>query len=350
MARRAATKAADKPRLAESEEPAVDTDKAAALPATAEQVSGTLYNLYRPKSFGAVIGQAAVVKSLQGVLKADSAHTFILAGPSGVGKTTLARISARYLRCEPADIYEIAAAVRTGVDDMREVLQQANYRPLGGGEAKAIILDEVQRLSKQAWESLLKMTEEPPAHLYWFLCTTEPDKIPKTIQTRAATFRLKSVADADLRDLLEDVCNKEDIELAADVDGLLIRYAEGSPRQLLSGLTLVRSAESKRDAAVLLQSAVESEPVRDLCRFLIDGKGSWQKAMGLIAKLASENEPEAVRILVSRYVAAVLIEASSDRQASYLLSVLDAFQKPYSTAEGQAPLLLSVGTVLLANR
>lgn len=356
MARSTKPKAAVKPRVARgskaagtpAEVPVDDGHDDAKAPEVKDE-GGTLYNVYRPRRFDEVIGQTAVVKALRVVLNDDGAHTFIFAGPSGVGKTTLARISARYLNCEPSDIYEIAAAVRTGVDDMRELQQAAMFRPMGGGEAKAIILDEVHRLSKPAWESLLKVMEEPPPHLYWFLCTTELDKVPKTIQTRAAVFKLKLVSDHDLREILDDIVAREAITLSADVDGLLIHHAGGSPRQLLSGLALVRTAVDKREAAVVLQTAVESEPVRELCRFLIDGKGSWAKAMGIIAKLREEHEPEEVRILVSRYVAAVLISANSDRQAAFLLSVLDAFHKPYFSAEGQAPLLLSVGTVLLAN-
>jgi DNA polymerase III gamma/tau subunit len=310
---------------------------------------GTLYNTYRPQLFKEVIGQEAVVKALVELLRTDAAHTFLFTGPSGVGKTTLARLSAKFVRCAPQDIVEIAAAVNTGVDAMREIQTAADYQPFGG-ESKAIILDEVQRLSKPAWESLLKALEEPSPHTYWFLCTTEPDKVPKTITTRAASFKLKPVADAAMRDLLADVCNREGIELAGDVDGMLISKAAGSPRQLLSDLAIVRGAKDKREAAELLSSAVESEPVRELCRLLTDGKASWQKAMAVVSNAVAQHEPEEIRILVCRYMAAVAINASSDRAAGHALMVLDYFRSPFFSAEGNAPLILAIGNVLLANR
>lgn len=310
---------------------------------------GTLYNTYRPKLFKEVVGQEVVVNALIKILQKDAAHTFLFTGPSGVGKTTLARLSAKFVRCAPQDIVEIAAAVNTGVDAMREIQAAADYQPFGG-ESKAIILDEVQRLSKSAWESLLKALEEPSPHTYWFLCTTEPDKILKTITTRAVTFKLKPVEDAAMRDLLADVCNKEGIELADGVDNLLISKAGGSPRQLLSDLAMVRDAEGKADAAELLSTAIESEPVRELCRMLTDGKGSWQKAMAIVAKILDGHEPEEARILVCRYMAAVAIGATSDRAAQHACMVLDFFRAQFFSAEGSAPLILAIGNVLLANR
>jgi hypothetical protein len=99
-----------------------------------------------------------------------------------------------------------------------------------------------------------------------------------------------------------------------------------------------------------LSSAVESEPVRELCRLLTDGKASWQKAMAVVSNAVAQHEPEEIRILVCRYMAAVAINASSDRAAGHALMVLDYFRSPFFSAEGNAPLILAIGNVLLANR
>lgn len=314
-----------------------------------DERGNTLYNKYRPQLFKEVIGQGVTVTALMTILKKDAAHTFLFTGPSGVGKTTLARLSAKYVRCAPQDIIEIAAAVKTGVDDMREVLLTAGYQPFGG-ESKAFILDEVQRLSKSAWESLLKVLEEPSPNTYWFLCTTEPDRVPATIKTRAVTFKLKPVGESDLRDLLADVCNKEGIELADDVGNLLIRNAGGSPRQMLSDLAMVAEVKSKAEAAALLSTALESEASRELCRLLTDGSGSWQKAMAIVTKALESHDAEELRILIVRYVAVVATKATSDRQARHACMVLDYFHTPFLVAEGSAPLILAIGNVLLASR
>lgn len=308
---------------------------------------GTLHTKYRPAAFKQVVGQMAAIKSLSSVLNRDGSHAFLFTGPSGCGKTTLARIAAHFVRCDPKDILEIAAALKTGVDDMRDIQEFSLYRPLGGGESRAIILDECHRLSKNAWDALLKAIEEPPRHMYWFLCTTDPGKVPATIKTRCTTINLKLVADADMRGLIDDVCIEEGIKLSDDVIALVLKNARGSPRQALVSLSQVRDAKDKREAAQILQTALETEPTVELCRMLVAGTGSWQKAMSLVAKL--DEDPESVRIIVNNYVAAVLIEASTDKSVMHLCRILDSFSKSYNQSDRLAPLLLSIGNVLIAN-
>src|SRR6185312_11305028 len=118
-------------------------------------MSDALINKYRPTKFSAVLGQEAVVKSLQAVIKKRASQAFLLSGPAGTGKTTLSRIAAAELGCAPSDITEVDGASKTGIDDMRQVAETLIYRPIGGGEAKAIIVDECQALSKAAVTSLL---------------------------------------------------------------------------------------------------------------------------------------------------------------------------------------------------
>src|SRR5262249_43189639 len=163
----------------------------------------------RPTELDDVIGQGPIVRSLKEVLKTDRSHTFLFVGPAGTGKTTLARICATMVGCKRQDINEIDAATNTGIDDMRRVQNAAIYRPIGQSTARAVIIDECHRISSQAWDSLLKVTEEPPQHLYWFFCTTNPAKVPNTLKTRSMIYTLKPVADSDITDLLEAVLEAE---------------------------------------------------------------------------------------------------------------------------------------------
>src|SRR5712671_4555438 len=131
------------------------------MPMTSE----VLYRKYRPRRWEDVIGQRAAVKSLKSLLDGKRAQTFLLQGPSGVGKTTLARIAARHLDCRGMGLIEVAAAVFTGVDSMRELQDGMQYKAFGENKTKAAIIDECQKLSSSAWDSLLKICEEPPEHV-----------------------------------------------------------------------------------------------------------------------------------------------------------------------------------------
>lgn len=307
-------------------------------------MSEVLYDKYRPKTFDEVIGQATVVSSLKTVIEKKRSQTFLFCGPSGCGKTTLARITARAMGCLQKDIREIPAAVYTGIEAMREVQEMAQYRPFGKGENKAIIIDEVHRLSGSAWDSLLKILEEPPSFVSWYLCTTELGKVPKTIKTRCSMFMLREVSDNDLRRLLQRVVKAEGIQVPDGVADLVIREAHGSPRQLLSNLGQCQGVKDKKQAAEILKTALEGDATLELCRFLIQG-GSWMKVMGIVSKLEGEN-PEGVRIVVCNYIASVLKSARNDKEAVRLLQMLEAFSTPYNQSERVAPLLLSIGQVL----
>lgn len=302
-----------------------------------------LQDKYRPRDLADVVGQEAATSALRGLVARGAAKAFLLSGPSGTGKTTLSRIVAKTLGCDARGVLEIDAATKTGVDDMRKVQETLQYKPFGKSQSRAIIVDECHRLSGQAWDSMLKVLEEPPAHVFWFLCTTAPNKVPKTVKTRCASIQLKPVSDTDLRKLLDRVLRAEKLAMERDVREVVIGEAGGSPRQLLVNAAVCAEARTRREAAELLRSAHESDDVRELCRFLMQ-PGSWQKAGAILAGLEHEN-PESVRIAVCNYIGGALRNAKSDKEATRLLSILDEFAQPYVTAE-RAMLALSVGRVV----
>lgn len=303
---------------------------------------------YRPTTFDEVLGQDAVVNSLKKVVESGSRKTFLLSGPSGTGKTTLSRIIAAEVGCDPKNLIEIDAATHTGIDAMRDVAQAARYRSLGKSPVKAVIVDECHRLSKASWDSLLKILEEPPAHVFWFLCTTEIDKVPQTVRTRAVAYNLRPVDDDVLYDLLEDVVEKEGLDVPDGVLDLISTKAYGSPRQALSYLAVCAGCESRKEAAELISVATEEGEAVTLARMLVSRKDfTWPKVQKLLKQLQHE-QPESIRLIVVNYVQSTLLSCK-EKQVEYLLGILDAFSEPCNPSEKMAPIQLAVGRVMFGD-
>ncbi|MDP2110372.1 MAG: DNA polymerase III subunit gamma/tau [Thiobacillus sp.] len=210
---------------------------------------------WRPREFADLKGQAHVVQALSNALTQGRLHhAYLLTGTRGVGKTTLARILAKCLNCETGvtntpcgtcsscaqidagrfvDLLELDAASNTGVDNMREVLDNAQYAPTVG-RYKVYIIDEVHMLSKPAFNSMLKTLEEPPAHVKFILATTDPQKIPVTVLSRCLQFNLKPMLPALVAQHLGEVLEQENVVSEPAALNLLARAAAGSMRDALS--------------------------------------------------------------------------------------------------------------------
>jgi len=299
---------------------------------------------YRPESFDEVIGQDAAVRSLENAIEKHLGTAFLFTGPSGVGKTTLARIAAKQLGCLLEDLTEVDGASKTGIDDMRDVVEGLMYRPLGEGSVKAIIIDECHALSKAAIQSLLKALEDPPSWVFWFLCTTEPTKIIAAIRTRCLAYELKEIRTDDLVDLLESTDEAKDVD--HEIATLCAREANGSARQALSNLAICLTTKSKKEAAELLRTAADVPEAFELAQVLVRG-AKWSEVQDLLASLDKTN-PESVRHVVRAYVTKVVLGAKSEDAAGRALEILDAFAEPFNSHDGMSPLVLACGKLLLS--
>lgn len=309
----------------------------------------SLHTKYRPTTFKGVIGQDDAVRSLKRVVKEGRAHSFMIVGPSGVGKTTLARIVAAAFagdQATVANIDEVPAASNSGKDDMKAVVARSFYRAVGASPIKAIILDECQQLSGPAWDTLLKPIEEPQKHVYWFLCSTNPAKIPKTIQTRCLRYDLKPVDEVAIYELLLKVSAAEGFEISEDVLEVIAEGSGGSPRQALVFLEACRLSESPADARRVIRTAAQLKEPVDLAKLLIAKRGAnWQAALKIINSMA-DVEAEGVRIVLVNYIAGALARSRSEDEAKNLLRVLDCFSQTYNSSDKLAPLFISVGLAL----
>jgi len=176
-----------------------------------------LYRKYRPDTFGDVLGQDAVVKSLTSALESGNvSHAYLFSGTRGTGKTSVARLFAKALGTSPNDIYEIDAASNNGVDEMRELTNGVSTLPFDS-KYKVYILDEVHMLSKASFNALLKTLEEPPKHVIFILATTELHKVLDTVKSRCQVFEFKKPTAELLASFLTDGAKKEGVTLGDGV-------------------------------------------------------------------------------------------------------------------------------------
>jgi len=305
-----------------------------------EVVDQPLHNKYRPDDFTDVIGHDLVVNSLMDMMKkATVPHCYLFTGPAGIGKTTLARIIASKFDCS---VNEIDAAVHTGVDDMRDLLETLAYKGLGDTPNKMVIVDECHLLSKQAWGSLLKATEQPPQHVFFVFCTTEDGKVPNTMVTRCQAYNLKPLRNDDLMDLLEDVVKYEKFDTPESILKLVARSCNGSPRQALTMLANVADCQDENEAAALLEAPLESKEIIDFARALVSGDLDWKGVQKYIKAMSDQN-PESVRIVMVNYLNACLLNAKSERDVPRLLNLLSSFSKPLVASDKWAGILLALG-------
>lgn len=306
-----------------------------------------LHIKYRPQAFEEMLGQDHIVKSLLNLkAKGNWPHAFLFVGGSGCGKTTVSRIIAKELGADRNNIEEIDAASQNGIDDMRALQERLSYSAFGGSPVKVIILDECHAITKPAWQSLLKIIEEPPKHVYFMFCTTESDKVPDTIKTRCHVYTLNQISDDDLFDLVAFVNDEEKLNLDDKALSVISSSAWGSPRRALTYLSKCRGLTELAEVRKILQEPdTEEGDVIELCRGLLKNI-SFIDALAIVKRMEGQN-PESIRMVVLAYMSKVILSAKSNSQAEKILAIMEAFGKPFYSSEKMAPVILALGSILL---
>jgi len=274
---------------------------------------------YRPSSFADLIGQEPMVRTLENAFDLGRIHqAYLLTGVRGVGKTTTARILARAFNYElPAkgidkptihmdelgahcqaiidsrhvDVLEMDAASHTGIDDVREIIDNARYRPVMA-RTKVYIIDEVHMLSKAAFNGLLKTLEEPPEHVKFIFATTEIDKVPVTVRSRCQRFDLRRIDPGLLAEHLRKICEKEGVAIEAEALAMIARAAEGSVRDSLSLLDQAIAYGSAHSA----DGAIRAEDLR-----LMLGVADKSRVIDLFEAVMAGDVARAIALLEDQY-------------------------------------------------
>ena len=310
----------------------------------------SLITKWRPRTFEEFVGHQEVVKSYQRALDDGTSHAFLFTGPPGTGKTTLARLGAKAVGTSAANLVEVDAATYSGVDDMKSLTATLGYRPLGKKTTKSLIIDECHAVSRQGWQSLLKMVEEPPEWVMWFFSTTEIGKVPDSIKSRCACYVLKPLRVTELFDYLCDIAGAEKFKTPRQIIDLCAKMADGSPRKALSNLSVCYAAKDRAEAASLisdLEAKEEGSPFA-LAKALADG-WKWDKVQPILAALAEADESaETIRHTVRAYMTKILVSTKDDQTACKVLRVLDHFSEPFNSSDGISPVAVAVGRVLFS--
>ncbi|MCQ2752302.1 MAG: DNA polymerase III subunit gamma/tau [Coriobacteriales bacterium] len=261
----------------------------------------SLFLKYRPNTFDQIVGQKHIVSALKGALASNKvAHTYLFCGPRGTGKTTSARILAKSILCEDCkdglcdntcencnlanklvhpDIYELDAASRTGVDSVRDdIIKNLNYAP-ESGKAKIYIIDEVHMLSKSAFNALLKTLEEPPTHVYFILCTTDPQKIVETVLSRCQRFDFQRLDIKDIVKYLSFICKSEGINYEEEALYFIAKSCNGGMRDACVALEKIATANN---ANIELNDAKVSLGQLDLATIYSFIDATYSKKMNII--------------------------------------------------------------------
>lgn len=232
----------------------------------------TLYRKYRPNSFETVFGQKMIKQTISNALDNNNmAHAYLFSGPRGVGKTTIARIIAKGLNCEvngissnpclkcqnciditsghTLDVIEIDAASNRGIEEIRALKENINYRPIKFRK-KVYIIDEVHMLTNEAFNALLKTLEEPPEYAMFILATTEIYKLPETIISRCVTFNFKTLSEDELIDMLKYCARNENIDIDDESLKLVYRKSTGSARDSLSILEQLKTTYTNKNIGI----------------------------------------------------------------------------------------------------
>ncbi len=332
------------------------------------RILGDLYHKYRPMQFKEIVGNKANIKSIKNaLLQINQAKAYLLVGDSGCGKTTTARIMSLVLNClkiedgEPClncnncvaiqtgactDIIEVNAADTRGIDDARALRESMSFMPMQL-KAKIYIIDEAQGLTPDAQQTLLKVLEEAPAHVFIILCTTDPQKIKSTVKNRCQTFKFKKLPKSNIVHLLDMVATYETYPIDKDTLEVIADAADGSPRNAL--VLLQQAAQlgfDDLDAVKKLISMDEGsdEGIMKLCFVMFGARPVSWSAISSIYNEVKHNGAEAIWMTVAGFARNKLLKGGKD--TLFYAKALELFSTAFPPIKPENKLVFNLFTLV----
>lgn len=282
-----------------------------------------LYRKYRPTLLKQIVGQEDAVQTLKEMLENKRLpHALLLSGPSGVGKTTLARILQTKLNCSDKDFTEINCAENCGVDKIRTLCSQSNVLPMNEGGTRIWYLDESHMISGGGQQASLGMLENAPDHAYYILATTEPQKLINTIHTRCTELKLRKLTPTELTSLVKSIMEKEGIELSSPVIAELVEVADGSARKALVLLDQVHGLDDDESKLDAIRKQDGKRQAYGLLKMLAFGPvPKWADVSKLLKGI--EEEPETIRRQMLGLAAKVMLDRAN--VANRIVNIINQF-------------------------
>ena len=297
-----------------------------------------LYRKYRPQNFSEMVGNEATIKSLKKELE-NGSHVFLFTGNAGCGKTTLARIVAKEVGAGDLSIREINSAENRGIDTAREVMEQMRYTPTDG-KALVWIFDECHQWLAPVQNAFLKALEDTPEHVYFFLCTTDPQKLITPLKTRCSVINVKPLTDEEMMFLLKRTARAEQIKISNDICERICELAQGGSRKALKllGKVLYLDSDEERLEVLKVDDSSENPETIELCRLLASKGANFKKASAILKQM-DLSEPEKVRQAVMGYMNACLLKGSSSLE---IVSAMQAFSNADTYRNGKFAITVAV--------
>ena len=297
-----------------------------------------LYRKYRPQNLSEMVGNEATIKSLKAELE-NGSHVFLFTGPAGCGKTTLARIIAKEVGAGDLSIREINSAENRGIDTAREVMEQMRYTPTDGN-ALVWIFDECHQWLAPVQNAFLKALEDTPEHVYFFLCTTDPQKLITPLKSRCSIINVKPLNDEEMTYLLKRTARAEQIKISNDICERICEIAQGGSRKALKllGKVLYLDSDEERLEVLRVDDSSENPETIELCRLLTNKGANFKKASAILKQM-DLSEPEKVRQAVMGYMNACLLKGSDSLE---IVSAMQAFSNADTYRNGKFAITVAV--------